>query len=91
MDCKVTTQDQLAELTERGITFITLRARTPKLTAALHALPANAWTAMTIARAGGKTRRVRVIDDPAANLSRPTPARCGNSPSPAWATTNPPS
>jgi len=68
-DSKVTTQHQLAELTDRGIGFITLRARTPKLTAALHALPADAWTAMTIARAGGRTRRVRVIDDPAAKLS----------------------
>lgn len=69
MDSKVTTQHQLGELTERGIGFITLRARTPKLTAALHALPAGAWTPMTIARAGGKTRRVRVIDNPAAKLS----------------------
>ena len=69
MDSKVTTQHQLGELTERGIGFITLRARTPKLTAALHALPASAWTPMTIARAGGKTRRVRVIDNPAATLS----------------------
>ena len=69
MDSKVTTQHQLGELTERGITFLTLRARTPKLTAALHALPASAWTAMTIARAGGTTRRVRVIDDPATTLS----------------------
>ena len=68
-DSKVTTQAQLAELTDRGIGFITLRARTPKLTTALHALPAGAWTAMTIARAGAKTRRVRVIDDPAAKLS----------------------
>jgi len=70
MDSKVTTQTQLGQLTERGITFITLRARTPKLTAALHALPANAWTAMTIARAGAKTRRVRVIDTPAAKLTK---------------------
>ena len=69
MDSKVTTQHQLGELTERGIGFITLRARTPKITAALHALPATAWTSMTIARAGGTTRRVRVIDDPTAKLS----------------------
>jgi transposase len=68
-DSKVTPQHQLGELTDRGIGFITLRARTPKLTAALHALPAGAWTPMTIARAGGKTRRVRVIDDPAATLT----------------------
>ncbi len=69
MDSKVTTQPELGKLTARGITFITLRARTPKLTAALHALPASAWTAMSIARAGGKTRRVRVIEDPTATLS----------------------
>jgi hypothetical protein len=70
MDSKVTTQAQLGELTERGIGFITLRARTPKLTAHLHALPAKAWTSMTVARAGGTTRKVRVIDDPAATLSK---------------------
>ncbi len=69
MDSKVTTQAQLGELTERGIGFITLRARTPKLTAHLRALPANAWTKLTVARAGGKTRRVQVIEDPAARLS----------------------
>ena len=69
MDSKVTTQTQLGELTERGIGFITLRARTPKLTAHLHALPTSAWTPLTVARAGGRTRRVRVIDDPAAKLS----------------------
>jgi hypothetical protein len=78
MDSKVTTQDQLWALTERGIGFITLRARTPKVTAALHALPAKAWTSMTVARAGGKSRTVRVIDDPAANCRstrNPAPAR----------------
>jgi hypothetical protein len=69
MDSKVTTQTQLGELTERGIGFITLRARTPTLTAHLRALPASAWTTMTVARAGGNTRRVKVIDDPAARLS----------------------
>ena len=69
LDSKVTTQHQLGELTDRGIGFITLRARTPKLTAALHALPAGAWTTMTVARAGGNTRKVQVIDDPAAKLS----------------------
>ena len=70
MDSKVTTQDQLWALTERRIGFITLRARTPKLTATLNALPAKAWTSMTVARAGGKTRTVRVIDNPAARLSK---------------------
>lgn len=68
-DSKVTTQTQLAELTDRGIAFITLRTRSPKLTAALHALPAGAWTPATIARAGGKTRRVRILENPTAELS----------------------
>jgi hypothetical protein len=69
-DSKVTTQTQLAELDARGIRFITLRARTPKLTEHLHALPAGAWKPLTVARAGGTTRRVRVHEDPAATLSR---------------------
>jgi hypothetical protein len=68
-DSKVTTQTQLAELDARGIGFITLRARTPKLTAHLHSLPAKDWTPLTVDRAGGTTRHVRVIDDPAATLS----------------------
>ncbi|MHB8331807.1 MAG: hypothetical protein ACYDEA_06375 [Candidatus Dormibacteria bacterium] len=68
-DSKVTTQAQLAELTGRGIRFITLRARSPKLTAKLHALPAAAWTPLTIARAGSNTRRVRVYEDPLTKLS----------------------
>jgi transposase len=68
-DSKLTTQAQLAELDARGIGFITLRARTPKLTAHLHSLPAKDWTPLTIARAGGKTRRVHVHEDPTATLS----------------------
>jgi hypothetical protein len=68
-DSKVTTQAELGKLTERGIAFITLRARNPKLTAALDAQPTDAWTAITVERAGGKTRRVHVLDDPAATLT----------------------
>ena len=75
MDSKVTTQDQLWALTERGIGFITLLARTPKVTAALHALPAKAWSLdRPCARAGGKSRTIRAIDDPTAKLSRSSPA-----------------
>jgi transposase len=68
-DSKVTTQTQLAQLHDRGIEFITLRARTPKLTEHLHSVPAKDWTPLTLDRAGGKTRRVRVIEDPTATLS----------------------
>jgi hypothetical protein len=69
-DSRLTTQRQLWELTERGIKFITLRARSPKLTATLRALPSSAWSAFTVDRAGGKTRRVRLHENPAAKLSR---------------------
>ena len=36
---------------------------------ALHALPASEWRSLTVARAGGKTRRVQVHEDPAARLT----------------------
>jgi hypothetical protein len=75
-DSKLTTQAVLAELDDRQIKFITLRARHPGITAQLAALPASAWTSMTLGRAGGRTRRVKVHDDPAAALSAyPRPIR----------------
>jgi hypothetical protein len=75
-DSKLTTQAVLAELDDRGIGFITLRARHPAITAALGALPAKAWASMTLPRAGGHTRHIKVHDDPAAQLSAyPRPIR----------------
>jgi hypothetical protein len=75
-DSKLTTQAVLAELDDREIGFITLRARHPGVTRAPAALPASAWTPMTVGRAGNKTRRVHVQDDPAAQLSAyPRPIR----------------
>ena len=68
-DSRVTTQAQLRELTDRGIRFITLRARSPRLTEHLHQLPASAWTTLALSRAGGRTRRVRVTENPTARLS----------------------
>jgi hypothetical protein len=69
MDSKVTTQEELGKLTDRGIAFITLRARTAKLTTALAAIPTKQWTNVTVERAGGSDRRVHVIDDPAVKLT----------------------
>lgn len=69
-DSKVTTQAELAKLTRRGVGFITLRARNAKLTAALARQPSHAWATITIDRAGAKTRRVQVLDEPAATLTR---------------------
>ena len=75
-DSKLTTQAVLAELDDRKIGFITLRARHPGATRTLAALPAGAWTPMTLGRAGNKTRHVKVHDDPAAALSAyPRPIR----------------
>jgi hypothetical protein len=75
-DSKLTTQAVLAELDDRKIGFITLRARHPGVTKALAALPASAWTPVNLGRAGNKTRRVKVHDDPAAQLSAyPRPIR----------------
>ena len=75
-DSKLTTQAVLAGLDDRGIGFITLRARHPAATAALAALPATAWAPMTLGRAKNTTRRVKVHDDPAATLSAyPRPIR----------------
>jgi hypothetical protein len=75
-DSKLTTQAVLAELDDRKIGFITLRARHPGITKTLAALPPGAWKPMTLGRAGNKTRRIRVHDDPAAVLSAyPRPIR----------------
>jgi len=51
-DSKVTTGAGLAELNAAGLRFITLRARTAKLTATLEALPDSAWTPITLDRRG---------------------------------------
>jgi transposase-like protein len=51
-DSKVTTGAGLAELHAADLTFITLRARNAKLTAALEALPDSAWTQITLERRG---------------------------------------
>ena len=51
-DSKVTTGAGLAELHAAELRFITLRARTAKLTAKLEALPDSAWTPITLDRRG---------------------------------------
>ncbi|MBU4201476.1 MAG: hypothetical protein KKG09_00415 [Verrucomicrobia bacterium] len=42
-DSSLTTYDRLARLDQMGITFITLRRRSPKLLAEMNALPPSAW------------------------------------------------
>jgi transposase len=62
-DSKLTTQEHLAELDEMGVAFITLRQRSPKLIAALRALPASAWTKTRLDRSG-KHKTATYHEDP---------------------------
>src|SRR5664280_2423001 len=51
-DSKLTTYPVLDELAARGITFLTLRQRGPKVLEALAALPASAWRTHNVKRVG---------------------------------------
>jgi hypothetical protein len=51
-DSQLTNYTVLNELTQRGLHWLTLRKRGPKVLADLAALPANAWTTHRIDRAG---------------------------------------
>jgi len=68
-DSKLTTHATLAELDVRGIRFITLRMRSPKLLASLEALPKRAWKSVSLDRPGAVRTRPSVAEDPAATLS----------------------
>jgi len=69
-DSKLTTQEILGELDARGVRFITLRMRSPRLVAALEALPKEAWKPVSLNRPGSAHTRPKVAEDPAAVLSR---------------------
>ena len=58
----------LATLRRQGELLADIESRHPGITKARAALPASAWTSMTLGRAGGRTRRVKIHDDPAATL-----------------------
>jgi len=74
MDQKVTTQQVLAELDARGITFLTLRMRSPALRAHIAALPATAWTTVRLDR-DGAYRHPKVVDEQATLSAYPRPLR----------------
>ena len=61
-DSKLTTYPVLDELAARGITFLTLRIRGPKILEALAALPASAWTTYNLKRAG-RYRHPQIHDE----------------------------
>src|SRR6266511_1629599 len=73
-DSKVTTGAGLFALDQAGIGFLTLRARSPKLVAALDALPATAWPRTTLDRTG-PYRHPHVHEDQVTVRGCPVPLR----------------
>ena len=61
-DSKLTTQTKLAKLKELDITFITLRARSPKLKAEIATQPRSAWQTVHLDVPHRKFKTPRVID-----------------------------
>jgi Transposase DDE domain len=61
-DSKLTTYANLNQLNQRGIDFITLRRRSPKMLAALTRLPASAWQRLTLQNVARAYRRPRILD-----------------------------
>ncbi|MGH9249622.1 MAG: hypothetical protein ACRD0W_08940, partial [Acidimicrobiales bacterium] len=68
-DSKLTTHAVLGELDARGVRFITLRMRSPRIMASLDALPTKAWKPIRLDRPGSAHARPKVFEDPAATLS----------------------
>jgi hypothetical protein len=68
MDQKVTTQDVLGELNERGVKFATLRMRSASLMKHIRGLAPGDFTTITLDRPGPHNKP-RVHEDPAARLT----------------------
>jgi hypothetical protein len=64
-DSKLTTYDGLDRLDQAGITFITLRRRSPRLLAQIAQLPASAWRQITLDLPQRKYRTPRVFEQKA--------------------------
>jgi len=63
-DSRLTTLSNLARLDKMGITFITLRRRSPALLAEISALPPSAWRTLTLDVPTRKYRTPRVYEQP---------------------------
>jgi hypothetical protein len=76
-DSKLTTYKVLSELTERGIRWLTLRERGPKLMTELTKLPASEWKTVRVARSGRYRQpeihdqliKIKDIDQPVRQLA----------------------
>jgi len=62
-DSKLTTYANLNRLNQRGIDFMTLRRRSPKMLAALTRLPTSAWRRVTLQNVARAYRRPRILDE----------------------------
>jgi len=63
-DSRLTTYAHLARLDQLGITFITLRRRSPKLLQELATLPASAWRRVSLDVPARKYKTPRVFEQP---------------------------
>lgn len=63
-DSRLTTYPQLARLERLGITFITLRRRSPGLLTEIDELPASAWRRVTLDVPARKYKTPRVFEQP---------------------------
>ena len=63
-DSRLTTYAHLARLQAMGVTFITLRRRSPKLRAEVDALPPSAWRRVTLDVPARKYKTPRVFEQP---------------------------
>ena len=68
MDQKVTTQEVLGELDERGVKFLTLRMRSPALVKHISGLAGKDFTTITLDRPGPHNKP-KVHEDPAVKLT----------------------
>jgi transposase-like protein len=73
-DQKLTTQAVLSELDQRGITFMTLRMRSPALIRHIDALDPKAWKSVRLDR-HGNYRKPQVIDEIVRLSDYPKPIR----------------
>src|SRR5882757_823886 len=69
-DSKLTTYDRLDRLDAGGITFITLRRRTPSLLAEIDGLPPSAWRTVKLESSSRKYRTPRYFEQPARPYKR---------------------
>jgi hypothetical protein len=74
LDQRVTIQDVLGELDERGVRFITLRMRSPALLRHIDAIDPKAWKTVSLDR-DGSYRKPQVVDETVTLSAYPRPIR----------------